>query len=476
LKKKLASLAPAFFVLLSFVISRLFYIREGLRFDNTPPRYYYQFIDPVLLKTRLLESIWYLHSQPPLFNVVTGALYQQFSPRSAIFQLLFFVLGLVFSLILYWLGLRLGLHRWVSALLAAWFIVSPATVLYENLYFYTYPVAFILVLSALALSKFLESETVWWGFGFFSLIASLCLTWAVFHWAWMLTVIALVALFYRNWHKLAAVSLIPFLLVIAWYAKNLLLFGSFAASSWVGMNLSHVTFLSPLTSQLVRDELVEQGQISAYPVTEAFRPIENYDGLIAIPSPRGVPVLDEPLKSTEAVNFNHSFYMGLSEEMLGDAINFMRVRPDLYLASVKQGFLIYFHSSSDYLLLKDKPAPQLESWWDRIFYGQFSGYEGDYNNRWKADGRYVGWWLMIAYVAATIHGIKVAMIRNTTNPSLRAVVAFMTFTILYFTLMTNFLDLGENNRFRFTLDALVLLLFGMLLQNLIRKGQVRIRR
>lgn len=473
MRKKLASFAPAIFVTLSFAISRFLYIRAGLRFDNTPPRYYYQFIDPLLLKTRLVESVWNLHSQPPLFNFITGLLYQPFSPQSKIFQYLFLILGLLFSLALYWLGLRLGLNRWVSALLAVWFTVSPATILYENLYFYTYPVALILVLSALALGKFLESENFWWGLGFFSLIASLCLIWAVFHQVWMFAVVALVAVFYRNWRKLAAVSLIPFLLVIAWYVKNLLLFGSFAASSWVGMNLSHVTFLSPLTSQAVRDELVKQGELSAYPVTEAFRPIENYAGLISIPPPRGIPVLDEPLKSTEAVNFNHSSYIELSRIMLGDAMNFVRVRPDLYLASVKQGFFIYFHSSSDYLLLKDKPAPEIETWWDRVFYGQFSGYDGDYNNRWKGDPRYVGWWLVIAFAAATIYGIRLVITQNRSGRVRTALVAFMTFTIVYFTLMTNFLDLGENNRFRFTLDPLVLLLLGMLLQNFILQGQVR---
>jgi hypothetical protein len=40
-------------------------------------------------------------------------------------------------------------------------------------------------------------------------------------------------------------------------------------------------------------------------------------------------------------------------------------------------------------------------------------------------------------------------------------------TILYFTLMANLLDLGENNRFRFAIDPLVLVLFGVFLQNAI---------
>jgi hypothetical protein len=460
LKTKLASIAPPVFVALSFLVSRLFYIRAGLKFDNTPPRYFYQFIDPLLLKERLVESLWYLHSQPPLFNILTGLLYQQFSPQSRIYHYLFLVLGLVFSLVLYWLGIRLGLKPWVSALLAVWFAVSPAAVMYEHLYFYTYPVTFLLVLSAVALSRFMETESFWWGFGFFSLIASLCLTWALFHLAWMLAVVALVGVFYRDYRRLILISLLPVLIVSGWYTKNYVLFGSFGASSWMGMNLSHVTFLSPLTPQSVREELIDQGVLSAYPVTEAFRSTEEYRGFMLVPPKRGIPVLDEPLKSTEAINFNHAFYIELSGRMLRDALSFIRTRPDLYLASVKQGFSIYFHSSSDYLLLKDKPAPRFEAWWDRVFYGQQSPYGEDPQARWDADPKYLGWGLVIAYAVAAVYGSGLTVANTRLSDTIVTTVAFMTFTLLYFTFLANFTDLGENNRFRFTLDPFVLLLVG----------------
>jgi len=472
-KTKLASIAPPAFVVFTFVLSRWLYLRSGLKFDNTPPRYYYQYIDPELLKNRLLESLWYLHGQPPLFNLITGLLYQFFSPQSKIYQFLFLALGLAFSLVIYWLGLRLRLWPWMSALLAAWFMVSPATVLYENLYFYTYLVAFLLVLSALLLGKFLETDRVWWGLGFGIGIACLCLTWAIFHLFWMIAVIVLVAVFHGNRKRLVLVSIIPVLLVSGWYAKNYFMFGSFGASSWAGMNLSHVTFLSPLTTQATRDDSIKHGNLSPYPVVEAFRSIDDYKGFMSVPPRRGIPVLDEPLKSTEAVNFNHIFYVALSERMAKDALAFIQSHPGLYLASVKQGLLVYFHSSSDYLLFKERPTLKLESWWDRIFYGQLRSYEGDTNNRWKNDPGYVGWWLVLSYLAATIYGLKISFSRDRYCRDLAGVVAFMTFTILYFTFMANFLDMGENNRFRFALDPLVLLLIGMLLQNFILYVQER---
>lgn len=444
-----------------------------MRFDNTPPKYYYQFIDPQLLKSRLFESIWYLHSQPPIFNFLTGLLYQRFSPQSKIYALLFLVLGFIFSFLLYWLGLRLGLKAWVSALLSIWFMVSPATVLYENLYFYSYPTAFLLMLAALTLSKFLETDHFGWGLAFCSCLAALCLMWAIFHFFWMIAVLLLLAVFYRNWRKLILISALPVLLVFGWYTKNYFLFGSFSASSWVGMNLSHVTFLSPLMPPSVRESLIGLGELNPYPVKEAFRPIKDYDGILPIPPASGIPVLDENVKSTEAINFNHAFYIPLSTMMLQDAIHFVRIRPDIYLQSVKQGFLIYFHSSSDYLLLKDKPTPGLEHWWDRIFYGQISSYNGDFNQRWETNPSYVGWFLVIVYIAAAIYGVRFVAVQGRTDLVLSSVLAFMTLTILYFTFMANFFDLGENNRFRFTIDPLVFMLFVLFLQDFILKQRER---
>ncbi|MGE5375888.1 MAG: ArnT family glycosyltransferase [Bacteroidota bacterium] len=473
MKSKLASIAPPAFVVFAFLFSRWLYLRAGLNFDNTPPRYYYQFIDPELLKNRLWESLWYLHGQPPLFNLLTGLLYQLFSPQSKVYQFLFLALGLAFALVIYWLGIRLRLRPWLSALLTVWFMVSPATVLYENLYFYTYVVAFLLVLSALTLGKFLETDRVWWGLGFAFSIAGLCLTWAIFHLFWMIAVIALVAAFHPDRRRLVLISIIPVLLVAGWYSKNYYLFGSFGASSWAGMNLSHITFLSPITPQSTRDELIAQGKLSPYPVREAFRSIDDYQGSMPLPPRRGIAVLDESLKSTGAVNFNHIFYVALSKQMAAEALSFMRSHPGLYLASVKQGFQIYFHASSDYLLFKERPTLGLESWWDRIFYGQLRTYEGDYTRRWQNDPGYVGWWLVLSYLTAVIYGLKVTFSQSRYGRDPAGVVAFMTFTIIYFTFMANFLDIGENNRFRFALDPLVLLLVGMLLQNFIRYLQKR---
>ena len=61
-------LSPALWILLVFVLSRLSYYSAGIDFDVRPLQFYVQFIDPELLRARLFESLFYLHTQPPGFN------------------------------------------------------------------------------------------------------------------------------------------------------------------------------------------------------------------------------------------------------------------------------------------------------------------------------------------------------------------------------------------------------------------------
>ena len=55
---------------------------RGLRLryplDPDPLTWYWQYIEPALLKERLLESLFYLHSQPPLFNLLLGLTFKAF--------------------------------------------------------------------------------------------------------------------------------------------------------------------------------------------------------------------------------------------------------------------------------------------------------------------------------------------------------------------------------------------------------------
>src|SRR5262245_61176470 len=86
----------------AFVVVELLYRHAGVRFDVTPLDEYLQYLDPVLLRTRLLESVYYLHMQPPLFNLFLGLVLKASAAHFAgAFQLIYLGLGLGLSLTLF---------------------------------------------------------------------------------------------------------------------------------------------------------------------------------------------------------------------------------------------------------------------------------------------------------------------------------------------------------------------------------------
>src|ERR1700722_11354372 len=106
-------------ILAAFLVSRVLYYLAGIRFDSSPIASAWQYIDPVLMRTRLLESMFYLHMQPPGFNLAIGS---------------------VIAFLLLRLMRLFRIPDWIGAPLTIVFIVNPGCVLYENSAVYEYPI------------------------------------------------------------------------------------------------------------------------------------------------------------------------------------------------------------------------------------------------------------------------------------------------------------------------------------------------
>ena len=233
-------------VLAAFIVSRIAFERAGVRYDAANLDTWWHFIDPALLRTRLLESLWYLHTQPPLFNLFLGLVLKasgQYYP--AVFSAVYQLLGLALGFGLLRLMIRLDVTEWLATLLTVVFIVSPSCILYENWLFYTFPLCVMLVLSALCLERWLEREHGVDLVLFFVLLAMLALTRNLFHLFWLVVIIlALLVLRRARWKQILAASAVPLLLVLGLYVKNLVLFNSFTSSTWLGMSLARFTTLT----------------------------------------------------------------------------------------------------------------------------------------------------------------------------------------------------------------------------------------
>ncbi len=448
-------------VVLVYLLSRIAYHLLGVRFDQLPIVYYWQYIDTCLLHDHLLKSLYHLHSQPPLFNLFLGVglkLIPNYYVFGTVCSIVYLILGLVMTIALFCLMTRLGVSGGLSAALVILFVSSPACILYENWLFYTYPVVVALCCCALFLHRYMMQGRVTDGIIFFSLLAFLVLIRSLFHLAWFLLLIFLVTWFQRRqWRKVVTAACVPFLLAVALYAKNYCLFGEFGSSSWMGMSLAKMTTFA--LSGERRQALIAEGNISSLADVKPFSPMSEYRRYVTLPPPTGVAVLDQETKCNGHRNLNHLAYIAISRQCLEDAKYILTHEPMVYLKHLKRPFALYFVPSSDYKFLREnrEKISKLDQFWNTVFYG-----------RWGKDCR-VGWFLLAGFFVLSLYGffaILNAWKQVPRDEPFILTLLFMGINILYITLVCNLLEVNENQRFRFNVDPYLLVLLGLFLSSL----------
>jgi len=464
------------------IMSRVAYHIAGVRFDASSLPWFWQYVDPALLRTNLAQSLWHLHSQPPAFNFFLGtvlALFPGHAPTA--FAACYLLVGVLFAATLFLLLVELGMPNALSAALAAIYLAGPACVLYENWLFYTYPLAALLLASALFWQRFASKGRFVDALLLFISAGLLALTWSLFHLVWLLGLAFALLLFRRrDWRKVLAAAAVPVLLVVLWYGKNLVQVGEFSGSTWFGMNFSKMT--NSMLTVPERRALYDNGTISALSMVPPFSPPGKYHGLIPKPGPAGIPVLDQEVKPSGVPNFNNYIFVPVSRQYGRDALRILTARPAAYLRGFAESYLLYFLPASAYLFLDSNAAhikglARLES----ILNGRFV-YHFERSLRQTEPGRYylqgffnTGWLLITAYLLVLVLGLAL-LFRRTSSVTQPSSLFFLWYNVALMTFVANALEVGENNRFRFVTDPLVFaflaaLVFGWLQ----RRKQVRNR-
>lgn len=428
----------------AFIASRAAFYAAGVRFDTSPVSYFWQLLDPELLRRRLAQSLWYLHAQPPLFNLLLGIDLKLFpSHYGAAFEGFYLALGLVLVLAVHSLGVRLGLAPWLAGAIAILVTVSPSAILYESFLFYDHLVVCLVVLSALALASFAERPRAGAALGFFAAIAALVLTRSLFHALWLVLLVAGLALACRARARAVLVAAaLPLALVVALYAKNAVLFGGLpSGSSWLGMNLARTT-----VSELPRPELarlVARGELSPIVERPLFQAATAYRPIVPLRQPTGVPALDEVTKSTGYPNLNQATELDVSRAYLHADLWVIAHRPGAYLSGVAHALRLFF-SPANLTALYGRNSARIHGWqraYDWVVYGAFVGG--------------VGVFLVVGYALAIL-----VCLRDLARRRLGLVRGYLLATILYGLVVGNLVDAGENYRFRAMLDPLVAVLLA----------------
>ncbi len=455
---RLLDRSSALWLTFSFLASRLVFFGLGVRFDASPLGVFWQYLDPRLLEGDLLSSVFYLHSQPPLFNLFLGVVLK-LSPvdPSLAFHVLYLVAGWLCLLASYLLARLLGVGRWIAGAAGMILVTRPSFILFESWLMYDVPVALLVCLSGVALALFARRGTPFYAHAFFVVLLVLCATRSLFHLVYFGAALALVTGMteVRRRRIVLRSAAVPLVLLVLLYVKNFVVFGHLGLSSWLGMNLARIATAAVPEEELAR--LHRQGKLSAAAAVPPFSPFSRYDDVEVAPARYpNVPALADRFKSTGSVNYNHEAYISISRRYLGDALWIVGHRPGTYLHGTAKAWYNYFKPQTEisHVSVNRERLRGYAGAGAWILYGRLPwtfDYDGD------AKPIYLFSTLGIPFL--TFYALWLAV--RDRNAAARPVLAFMALTVIYVALAGNSLEVWENQRFRFYTDPFFATLFAL---------------
>lgn len=454
------------FILISiFILSRAIYWFLGIRFDSSPLNWFIQYLDPYLLKSKLAESLFYLQSQPPLFNLFLGAILKVFSGNEdLVFSLIYFLFGLTLYLGIYNIMLMLEISFWVRFVLSTIFIISPASITYENWLFYSYPTTAFLAISVFCLFMFLEKKKPIYLHYYFWLLLTICLIRSTFHIAYFVFMIIFLIRLIKDKKKILVASLIPLLIISALYLKNFILFQTVSMFPPVGMDIANKTIKYAPVYEI--EKLVQEKKLDALVLAKTYTSLDKYPSkYLENEKYKNIEALTQIKKESGYINLNNYGYIQVSKDFFKNALLFFYYKPMLfikaYFQSTINAFLLYFCPSTfDYEFTSSnlEKVRTIDNFFNKFIYFQILLPSGAMLFLTLNICLQAIFWFSVL-VSIGLINLKIDQLKLT-------IIRVMTFNIVFVTLICNLFIIGENNRYRFEVDPFYLIMFGVLVEYL----------
>ena len=312
----------------------------------------WQLLDLTLLRHDLLSATGSLIMQPPLYNLLVGLLLHVptalQAPAAGIFL---FLCSLATALATYSTMTMLGVRRDVSfAVTVVLVVADPASLLFSSYLFYAAPTAALVTLSAWSAVRLFERPSASNAGLFGAIAAMLALTNTSYQPVMVLLLFGAVLIALRSSVRGIAIGLaVPTFLLLAWSSAMWIETGAPTTSTWLGMNLAHVTTDASPTP-LVR-HLVAHGTLTRTALVPAFSSLHDYG---VPPVTTGPAAQAQVTRSDGQPNFNNPAYETVSSRSLHNDLAFIAAQPGRYLATVGLGLRIWAVPGDQYYFFADR--------------------------------------------------------------------------------------------------------------------------
>lgn len=321
-------------VTIAFAAVRVAYWATGGGFSTTALANSWQLLDLDQLVAHPFQSVTLLHIQPPLFNLfVGGVLRWSPLPHALTFQLAYLACGLVMVLALRALLIELGFTPGAATAGAVAIACDPALLSYENAVTYEVPVATLLVVSSLLCARYVRTRRRAPLAGFLAATTLIVLTRALLHPVWLALCVVVILACARpqfSRRRVIAMVAVPLVIVGGWALKNQILFDEPSLSSWLGMNLARGV-IAPMPRHDT-DALIRAGKLTPAARVPAFSPYSAYAPTVGPCRTHWTePVVRSLTKRNGESNFNAVCYLRVYQDAQHNALTAIEERPGAYL-------------------------------------------------------------------------------------------------------------------------------------------------
>ncbi|HPP88485.1 MAG TPA: hypothetical protein PLM75_11560, partial [bacterium] len=404
----------------------------------------------LFINKNLFQNIWALHSQPPLHNLFYAVILNLFYPYQHIaYKLIQAICGALLIVNIFVIIDFVIETNIINRILKLIIFFNPAVFLYEHYYLYTLNTAFILSVCLVFLIFFLKYKSQKFLLLFVFFLNILILYRSSFHFIFLILVLIFFAVILKLPKRTIIYACLISLLSFSWYLKNYVNYGFFGASSWQGLNL--YKFITTNYNKTKAQQVSKKIQIPEILLNTNHFYTEIYDY--------------KKYKFTKTANLeflNDNNWHNINAVDIAKIHNDYALKiimnfPKFYFANLRQAYSIYSRPSFTYahLVNNAEKISIYTAMYNNIIY--FDNYV--FKAILKTDIYPINQFLFPIILIALLIFYVYSFFYKKNFSDKDKIIIFLLVLVFYYSTVSCMLELGENNRFRFTVEPYIFILF-----------------
>lgn len=421
---------------------------------------FWQNIPTIHLLHNGLKNILALHSQPPLHNLFYYIILHLFQPyQFSVWQILNLILGSIMMVLLFIIIDNLLTSEYLKYILFTVIFFNPAIFLYEVYPLYTFNTAFLVILTIFFLLKFSQNKQKYWYLCLFCLASNILILYrSSFHIIFLYISILIIWLFSYKYNKKKVIAICLFfsILSLSWYIKNYIQYGFFGTSSWFGLNL--YKFVSTDFTPQLREKVLQKLDLpkSVTDNNHFYSEIGTYKNYGFNKNSK--------IKFLNENNFHNINIPDLSKQYKNSAVKIIKLFPYHYFKNMVKSYILFSTASYTYPQLEQNKIKikKYINIYDRLIY--FDGYIMK-----KFFGLRINIIHLILLSTSVVYITLLLLFGKKFLLKQKIVLLYIIVLVVYFTTVSCAFEIGENNRFRFTIESIIFLLYFLFIEKIISR-------